>query len=55
MPLVIPAITAVRTRRTMHRLAVALSGVALAVACSATPFALNAHRALAEGDVPIIS
>ena len=55
MPLVIPAITAVRTRRTMHRLAVALSGVALAVACSATPFALNAHRALADGDVPIIS
>lgn len=25
------------------------------MACSATPFALNAHCALAEGDVPIIS
>ena len=55
MSLVIPAITAVRARQTMRRLAVALSGAALAAACSTAPFACDPHCALADGDVPIIS
>ena len=55
MSLAISAITAVRTRRTMRRLAAALSGAALAAACSAAPFACDPHCALADGDVPIIS
>ena len=55
MSLAIPAITAVRARQTMRRLAVALSGAALAAACSTAPFACDPHCALADGDVPIIS